>query len=382
MRDRNSERLGAATGLIVAIAVAVPVLPGLATGDGDLIDGPRWLWWVAYAVFLTALTIDTATAGPRADPARTRTLLAVEVAAACVVYLAAPGYGWAAVLFVVTAAAGAYTLAAPHNTMQVIAQSALIGAAQAADGTGVGDALVAAVVYGGFQAFAVLVVRSEQSEAAARAELAAVNVELRATSALLSESTQTAERLRIARELHDVVGHQLTALSLELEVATHHTDGEALTHVRRARDTARAVLGDMRTAVGDLRAPDARLVDPLREMVDDLPGPVIALEVVEDAAVDSEQAVTIVRCVQELITNTLRHADAERLWISVCTAPDGATVSARDDGRGAAVIRHGNGLTGMCERLEALGGTLEIDSRPGRGFHVTVQIPARPASRT
>ncbi|MPY93155.1 MAG: sensor histidine kinase, partial [Acidimicrobiia bacterium] len=270
-------------------------------------------------------------------------------------------------------------LAARHSIVQVVFQSFLIGIGLVTIGGGAaGDAMLAVVAYGGFQAFAVVVVHSEQREAAARADLAAANIELRATSALLARSSQTAERLRIARELHDVVGHQLTALSLELEVASHHADGEARRHVLRARATAKALLDDARDAVGELRAPEGRLVEPLRELVDDLPGPAIALQVVEDCALSDAHAVTIVRCVQELVTNTLRHADAERLWITVRAGPDGATVTARDDGRGAAVVRAGNGLTGMRERLGALGGDVTVYSRPGQGFEVTARLPGAP----
>ena len=80
-----------------------------------------------------------------------------------------------------------------------------------------------------------------------------VNSELRATQALLAENTRMAERVRIARELHDLVGHHRTALTLNLEVATHLIDGKALEHVDQARSLAKLLLADVREVVSDMR---------------------------------------------------------------------------------------------------------------------------------
>jgi signal transduction histidine kinase len=91
---------------------------------------------------------------------------------------------------------------------------------------------------------------------AARDELRKVNSELRATQALLAENTRIAERVRIARELHDLVGHHLTALTLNLEVATHLVDGKALEHVQQAHSLAKLLLVDVREVVSDMRDDD------------------------------------------------------------------------------------------------------------------------------
>jgi len=374
--DRSSERLGAVAGLIATVAVGVPVLLDVVFGDGTMIDGPLWLWWIAYLVFVAAFVVD-ATRGERSTSRfERRALLAVEIGAACGTFLIDPQYGWAIVLVVVTAGSGAYSLPPTGSKVQVLGQSLLIGAGLLGSGVSSGDAALTVVVYGSFQAFAVLVVNSEQREAMARTDLAATNVELRATSALLSESTQTAERLRIARELHDVIGHKLTALSLELEVASHQVGGDGLVHVDRAKDTAKTLLGDMRTAVGELRSPGYGLTATLQALVEDLPTLDVSLRIFEEADVDDDHGLVIVRCVQEIVTNTLRHARAEHLWITVRTNPEAVTIEARDDGRGAAVIEPGNGLVGMRERVEDLSGELIVDSVSGRGFHVTVRIPS------
>jgi signal transduction histidine kinase len=374
--DHSSERLGASVGLIVTLAVGAPVLLDTVFGDGGLIDGPSWMWWITYVLFVAALLVDSLRDEVRSSKYERRGLLAAETAAAGATYLAAPEYGWAGVLFVVTAAAGAYSLSPIGSAVQVAAQALLIGVGQIAGSFSTGDAALSVVVYGSFQTFAVLVVNSEQREAFARTDLAAANIELRAASALLSESSQAAERLRIARELHDVIGHRLTALSLELEVASHHLNGEGLTHVMRAKDSAKSLLVDVRNAVGELRSPGAALTGTLRALVEDLPTVEVTMRIIEEADVDDQRALVIVRCVQEIVTNTLRHAHADRLWITVRTTPEEVTVEARDDGRGAASVIPGNGLAGMRERLESVGGVLSVDSVPGRGFRVTARVPA------
>ena len=110
-----------------------------------------------------------------------RALLAVEIVAACETFLIDPQYGWDIVLLVVTAGSGAYSLSPTGSKVQVLGQSLLIGAGLLGNGVSSGDAALTVVVYGSFQAFAVLVVNSEQREAMARTDLAATNVELRAT---------------------------------------------------------------------------------------------------------------------------------------------------------------------------------------------------------
>ena len=211
----------------------------------------------------------------------------------------------------------------------------------------------------------------------ARDELSKVNSELRATQSLLAENTRVAERVRIARDLHDVVGHHLTALTLNLEVATHLTEGRALEHVQQAHSLAKLLLADVREVVSDMRESDR--VDfsrALQTLVEGVPEPRIHLELGEDAAMtDPRKAQVLLRCVQEIITNSVRHARARNLWISLQITPNSLLLSANDDGRGADEIEPGNGLLGMRERLEQLGGRLEIESSHGAGFGLQAWMP-------
>lgn len=210
-----------------------------------------------------------------------------------------------------------------------------------------------------------------------RDELRKVNSELRATQALLAENTRMAERVRIARELHDLVGHHLTALTLNLEVATHLIDGKALEHVGQARSLAKQLLSDVREVVSDMRRGDqVDLSNALRKLVAGVPEPRIHLDFpTELVMVDPEQAHMLLRCVQEIITNSVRHAHARNLWIRLSTSGGGVAMSARDDGRGVSTITAGNGLRGMSERLTQLGGKLEVESQKGAGFALHAWIP-------
>jgi signal transduction histidine kinase len=211
----------------------------------------------------------------------------------------------------------------------------------------------------------------------ARDALRKVNSELRATQALLADNTRIAERVRIARELHDLVGHHLTALTLNLEVATHLVDGKGLEHVQQAHSLAKLLLADVREVVNDMRLDDkVDLAAALRTLVSGVPEPVIHLDLpAELAMTDPRRAQVLLRCAQEMITNSVRHARAENLWLSLVQDVNGVALTARDDGRGVSKVETGNGLNGMAERLRLMGGELKIETSPGDGFSLQAWIP-------
>jgi len=211
----------------------------------------------------------------------------------------------------------------------------------------------------------------------ARDALRKVNSELRATQALLAENTRIAERVRIARELHDLIGHHLTALTLNLEVATHLVEGKALEHVQQAHSLAKLLLVDVREVVSDIRDDDkVELAAALRTLVEGVPEPRIHLDLPQELSMtDPLRAQVMLRCAQEMITNSVRHARAKNLWISLVHDEDGVAMIARDDGRGTDAVEVGNGLKGMAERLRQLGGELKIESSPGAGFSLHAWVP-------
>lgn len=235
-----------------------------------------------------------------------------------------------------------------------------------------------ALVYLGFSVltFVTAVIAKQQAEA--REEQRKLNAELRATRALLAESSRIAERMRIARELHDLVGHHLTALSLELEVTRHLVDARASKHVEVAQSTAKQLLSDVRTVVSELRQDDeVDLSTALRELADGVPGLQVKLELPRRFTLDDpRRAEVVLRCVQEIITNVVRHARARHLWLRFELSPQGELLlEARDDGRGSDQVEAGNGLNGMRERLAEFGGRLKITSAADSGFSLNARLP-------
>src|SRR5699024_5815286 len=178
----------------------------------------------------------------------------------------------------------------------------------------------------------------------ARSELRRVNSELLATQSLLTENTRVAERVRISRELHDLIGHHLTALTLNLEVASHTTEGKPREHVDKAASIARLLLSDVREVVSDMRRDDqVNLRQALEMLAAGVPDLRIHLDIPAVLALTNpKRAQILLRCAQELITNTVRHAQASSLWISLGEEGDGLILKARDDGKGSVNLLPGN----------------------------------------
>ena len=212
----------------------------------------------------------------------------------------------------------------------------------------------------------------------ARDEQRRLNAELRATRALLAESSRLGERMRISRELHDLVGHHLTALSLNLEVASHLVQGQSLEHVRQAQSVAKLLLSDVREVVSQLREDgDIDLTGALQTLIEGVPGLDIHLDIAPRFAVeDPRRAQVLLRCAQEIITNAVRHAGARNLWLAFEATADGQlAIHARDDGRGSNQLKPGNGLSGMRERLSQFGGRLDIVTAKDEGFMLDAWLP-------
>ena len=239
------------------------------------------------------------------------------------------------------------------------------------------EGMIQAGLYGGISCFPFITSMVALRQAEDREELWRVNGELRAAQLMLAESERTGERLRISRELHDLVGHHLTALSLNLEVASHLVEGKALDHVSRAQSLSRLLLSDVRQVVSTLREGDmVDIGEALKRLTEGLPRPEIHLQVPDAVTmVAAGQAQVVLRLAQEAITNAVKHAQAQNLWIALRRADGGVEVVARDDGRGAKKVSAGNGLKGMQERVTQLGGHLDVETGPGLGFVLMAWLP-------
>ncbi|OQO92922.1 two-component sensor histidine kinase [Saccharomonospora piscinae] len=374
MRRFDPELWSGVLVIVICAALGVPVLV-LELSGRDVAFGPWWLWWCAYAGFLVALFVSTWLQDVLARRVVV-TAFAAQVVLGAAVVLLAPGAGWTSILLVFTAALSGYVVPRRATAAIIVGNTAVVLVAAALSTADVVETLLSGLLYLLLQGASVFAVMSQQRDSRAQRELAEAHTELGATSALLAESSRSDERLRISRELHDLIGHQLTALTLELEVAAHHSTEPGRHHVLRARHIARELLGDVRTTVGELRerAPDLRTT--LERITGELPRPAVHLVVHDDVRADEEGTTVLVRCVQEIVTNTIRHTTARNLWIDVAmTEQGGLTLSAVDDGPGADPVRPGHGLRGIQERVTALGGRVAFAGE--RGFRVTAEVPLR-----
>ena len=212
-----------------------------------------------------------------------------------------------------------------------------------------------------------------------RHALATAHAQVLATQSLLAETVRGAERMRIARDLHDAVGHHLTALNLHLDLALRQAREAAPPALHTARDASGALLAQVRNVVSGSRQDQAiDLAESVRLLCAGIPG--VAIDVRIDPAANRHPAPAahvLFCCIQEALTNALRHAQARRLEISL-QAEDGATVvRVLDDGCAEKGLVEGNGLRGMRERLADLDGELRYGRRASGGFAVEVRLPAQ-----
>ncbi|MFN7931967.1 MAG: sensor histidine kinase [Bryobacteraceae bacterium] len=231
----------------------------------------------------------------------------------------------------------------------------------------------------GWQMFAYAAGHLAGRELQARRSLAFAHAELLATQQVLTDSTRLNERLHIARELHDTLGHHLAALSLKLQLAAHHVSGEAVKPVEDARMIARLLLSDVRATVSTMREESTvDLPRALEALCAGVERPAVRLHCDSPISVrDAGQAQALLRCAQEAITNAMRHAAASTLELRFRSDERGVELEMKDDGKGAARVRIGNGLRGMRERLETLGGTLAMETAPGKGMRLVAFLPRR-----
>jgi signal transduction histidine kinase len=197
------------------------------------------------------------------------------------------------------------------------------------------------------------------------------------------------ERLRIARDVHDVVAHAMVEINVQAGVAAHLIDRDpaqarsALRHIKAASGEA---LSDLRATLGVLRGADGAPVEPAAGVKDleDLGAGLRAAGVTVTFDVDplppgaaGLQAI-VHRIVQEALTNVMRHAGATRVTVRVAHEGDAVDVEVCDDGTGTGGAGgSGQGLRGMRERTAAAGGTVEYGPAPDGGWRVAARLPAR-----
>ncbi len=229
--------------------------------------------------------------------------------------------------------------------------------------------------YGTLMMFALSMVQRNIRESQLREQTASLNRELIATRELLSQTAAQSERLRIARDLHDILGHHMTALILNLEVANHYVEGKAQEKVEQSQALAKLLLGDLRSTVSELRE---EIPIDLQQSIDRLTAGIPNFDIDVDfssaPAINSvELAETLLRCTQEAITNVLRHSSGDHCSIELRGEGDHCILSIRDNGTPDKHVEAGNGLKGMTERVAASGGKVSWQQNED-GFNVQISL--------
>lgn len=203
------------------------------------------------------------------------------------------------------------------------------------------------------------------------------NAELRLTQDEVRRLATVAERERIGRDLHDLLGHTLSVVALKSELAGKLLDRDpvaARAQIREVEDVARNALAQVREAVAGIRAAGLEAEVAAARMA------LLSAQVRLDrhlapVKLEEKTELAFAMALREAVTNIIRHAHAARVEVELTAQADGVRLVIADDGCGG-VEGHGNGLTGMRERLLALGGTLDVDSPVGGGTRLVLWAPA------
>ena len=268
-------------------------------------------------------------------------------------------------------------------SLWVFAQTALFGAGVAYHWNA-RSAWMLVLPYGALQALVLAVSAAFHREKSMRTELAAAHQELecahqelQALGPVLDQGSRNAERVRMSRELHDATGHRLTALALQLEVASHTADGSVRGRIETAQRVVRELIDDMHRIVTAVDLTDSEgLAAALRELARNFPRPLVHLALPEHLHIgDAERAHVLLRCSQEILTNSARHSGAQNLWLEITQTDGELHLRARDDGTVASGLQAGSGLRGMQRRFQGLGGTLRYESAPQGGLEILASLP-------
>jgi signal transduction histidine kinase len=246
------------------------------------------------------------------------------------------------------------------------------------------DAIALALIYGTGIVFVTVFTRVAASERDARNALAEANQLLRDHASQVEELATTKERNRLAREIHDSVGHYLTVVNVQIGAARTLLDqnrSRALEHLSKAQSLTQEGLAEVRHSVAALRASPTEsrpLPEALTALVDQwraaglnanfrLAGTVRTLT--------PQTNLTLYRAGQEALTNVAKHANATRVNVHLDYGADRIRLTITDNGVGASESEGGFGLLGIRERVQLLNGSVRVTTGAGKGFILEVEVP-------
>jgi signal transduction histidine kinase len=344
-----------------------------------LLTEPRPFSDVWVAVGVVGLIAGIVISLPRDVPAwRTVAgLLLVAASASLLIRVQPEGIAFGALYYVVIVAASRLELV-PALGLSGAAVAA--GAAMLAQEADVPTDAVLSIVLSVIPWFLVIRLLGEMFEGRARAE--GLVEELRESRAANAEAAAAAERGRVAREMHDVLAHSLSALALQLEgtrllARDRGADADVVDAVERAHHLAAEGLAEARAAIGALRGDELPGPERLEQLADAYPGHARLTVSGTARELSSEARLAVYRTAQEALTNVLRHSAAERVEIEL-DYEEGTRLVVQDHGLAPVAVGApgaGYGLTGMRERAELLGGRLTAEPTAD-GFRVELWLPA------
>ncbi len=216
-------------------------------------------------------------------------------------------------------------------------------------------------------------------------ELDAANEKLRAFSQQVEDLAATQERNRIAREIHDTIGHSLTVVNMQLETARALLDSDkvkAASFLEKAQEVTKKGLADVRASVASLRSSpldglslDRALENLLQHSFDATVETHFDLNGESTALLPSAEA-GIYRSAQEALTNARKHAEASKVVVALdLSDPERVGLEISDNGKGCSDATGGFGLMGIRERIHLLDGEVSFNTSPGNGFRLSISIP-------
>ena len=275
-----------------------------------------------------------------------------------------------------------------------IAAFSLVTAASFAVSMNLSEGLVALILYGVIYAFAAAFANALVRATDARRESQLLLVELQQAHEQLQEYALHAEEMavveernRLAREMHDTIGHRLTVASVQLEGAQRlcSRDPErAAGMVGTVREQVREALGELRNTVATLRTPveaDLQLQSSLTRLMTHFEKAtgLTVHQVLPEEMPDLPDAhrLALYRAAQEALTNIQKHAEAQQVWLVLTKSDHVVTLLVGDDGKGLSLSgeQTGFGLRGLRERADQLGGELHLEPRRGGGTQLSLRLP-------
>ncbi|MEQ3659317.1 MAG: histidine kinase [Glaciecola sp.] len=362
---------------------------------------------IAAALFLTyiVLWLSLIRERPYKNDGRVRTIFLFLLFSTVVgIYFVVP-FVYTAIFMVIWSAALPYFISARLAFMLSPLWSAVLWAVYEYH-WGFSGMIVSALLFWTFNLFALVMVTTTIKEKNTRETVETINRELVSTQHLLSQAAEQAERVRIARNIHDLLGHHLTALTINLQVAGRQldqldTDNEQATQKQTIKDSieqchslSKLLLSDVREAVSDIRDKSSiRLESAIKAISDRLPSIDITVDYPDNISIeDVTLADVLIKCIQESFTNSLKHGKASEVKVSFSQHSNHVQVAIQDNGNHTQSkqlkankhvrdglqkdieIQRGNGLTGIEERLALVDGKAEFQ-RNEKGFLTMLSVP-------